>query len=591
MRWPTLSAGAWKLVLAIFALCAAWLIGTEIWYAPRTLAPGAGGTLGIEYHLAPDTGRSSYVIDRIAPDSPLLAARAQVGDVWIPDRFYDALRRPEAHEPIGLTLFQGRSARRVVVHAVPDPVPADAALFIMSWSLSVAGLILGLMIGFRQPNSVALRALSLAFILGAAFPGLPSYRILPAGPNFLLHVVLSPLAIWATVILLLVFFFCFPDDQLRGTPLKRWLLRYVVPTFGVLSIVNLVNMTAVGWGNRLPIPILLSAGAAGWAMLSGVVLWNNWRSSHGDLRERHFWILLAFSAMILLAVPATRLREMTLTGAQVPWTAWWPMRASGFIVLLIFIYAVLRHRVVSIGFAVNRAVVYGVASISMLLAFGLLEWAAHHLLEFAGREKSMWLDAGIALGVFLVFHRVRNWGEQLIERLFFHAWHVKEAALRQFVKEAPFITRPEALLSAFTAALDRFTDGAGRALYRRTATGDYETISSTLPDAPARVDADEPLAVALRARQQPTHLVDNNSTLAGELALPSIHHGELDGFVVLGPKPNGDTYRPDEQEVLGFAAHQVGLDFRALRMEQLERDVHELRTRNEALTLALQRGS
>jgi hypothetical protein len=71
--------------------------------------------------------------------------------------------------------------------------------------------------------------------------------------------------------------------------------------------------------------------------------------------------------------------------------------------------------------------------------------------------------------------------------------------------------------------------------------------------------------------------------LPGELALPSIHHGELDGFVVLGPKPNRETYRPDEQEVLGFAAHQIGLDFRALRMEQLERDVGSLATRNQEL--------
>jgi len=65
--------------------------------------------------------------------------------------------------------------------------------------------------------------------------------------------------------------------------------------------------------------------------------------------------------------------------------------------------------------------------------------------------------------------------------------------------------------------------------------------------------------------------------------LPSIHHGELDGFVLLGLKPNGDSYRPDETEVLGFAAHQVGLDFRALRMELLEREVTQLTIGNQQL--------
>jgi hypothetical protein len=219
----------------------------------------------------------------------------------------------------------------------------------------------------------------------------------------------------------------------------------------------------------------------------------------------------------------------------------------------------------------------------MLLSFGLLEWAVHHLLASIGREKSIWLDAALALGVFLIFHRLRHWGEQLIERLFFHASHVKEAALRRFVTEAPFITRPDALLAAFAGALDRFTDGAGHALYRRSANGDYERVGATLEAAPERVDADEPLVVALRARQQATHVSDAHSGMPGEIALPSIHHGELDGFVLLGLKPNGDGYRPDEQEVLGFAAHQVGLDFRALRMELLEREVAELTVSNRHL--------
>jgi hypothetical protein len=238
-------------------------------------------------------------------------------------------------------------------------------------------------------------------------------------------------------------------------------------------------------------------------------------------------------------------------------------------------YAILRHRVLNIGFAINRVMVYGAASAGMLLSFGLIEWVAHHLLDFAGREKSVWLDAGIALGIFLVFHRLRHWGEKQIERLFFHTWHVKEQALRQFVKEAPFISRPEALLSAFTAALDRFTSGAAHALYRRTPEGDYRRVAATLVDAPITVDADEPLAVSLRASQAPVHPSDAHSALPGELALPSIHHGQLDGFVLLGTKPDGETYRPDEKDVLGFTAHQVGLDFRALRMEQLEREIAE----------------
>jgi hypothetical protein len=47
------------------------------------------------------------------------------------------------------------------------------------------------------------------------------------------------------------------------------------------------------------------------------------------------------------------------------------------------------------------------------------------------------------------------------------------------------------------------------------------------------------------------------------------HRGALHGFVLLGPKPSGDDYRPDEIAVLGFAAHQIGLDLHALQIERL----------------------
>jgi hypothetical protein len=558
-----------------------WL--AEVWHAPRTLATTAAGTLGIVFHELPRPGRARFVIDEIAPDSPMRLVGAQVGDQWIPDRASDVHRRLEAHERIGLTLIRGDSSRHVVVQARPDRTPTDAWLYISGWGISLTGLVLGLIIGFRQPTSTAFRALALFMLLMGAFKAIPTYLILPMGPAFVAHHLLWAPGFVLNGFLLLVFFFNFPDDQPRNTAAKRWLLRYLVPPVVALMLAWAAAMEARALGYHVPFMRAFAiVSTAAFAVVALSVLWENWRTSRGDLRQRHLWILLAFG--ILSVVPPTVFAIYGLTPQyQLTTLPWWVARAHTLVFLLLFAYAALRHRVVSIGFAVNRAVVYGAASVGMLLSFGLLEWAVHHFLESIGREKSVWLDAAIALGVFLIFHRLRHWGEQLIERLFFHSSHVREAALRQFVKEAPFITRPEALLSAFTGALDRFTDGAGHALYRRSANGDYERVAATLEAAPEMVDADEPLAVALRAHQQATHVSDAHSGLPGELALPSIHHGELDGFVLLGLKPNGDSYRPDETEVLGFAAHQVGLDFRALRMELLEREVTQLTIGNRQL--------
>lgn len=587
MQWPTMSTGAWKLLLSLVALLVASLLAIEFWHAPRALAPGAAGTLGVQHHVLPEVGPSRYVIDELAPDSPIEAAGAQVGDLWVPDRVYDAYRRLSAGEQIGLTLIQGDTVRHRVVVARPDPRQTAVWPYVMSWFCGVASFALGLLIGLRQPTGTTSRAVSLFAVLTPAFNVARSYLLLPAGPILLVYHLAWPVARAAVLLLALLFIFNFPDDDPRGTPLKRWLMRYVVPVYGLLWLTMLVTSTAHAAGFHLPAYSVADMTASTMAAVMAVgVLWTNWRSSEGELRQKHLWLLL--SAALLFAMQPLAQGVSHLWADHYSQTAAWTLvRSAALVSTLTLAYAILRHRVLNIGFAINRVMVYGAASVGMLLSFGLIEWMAHHLLDFAGREKSVWLDIGIALGIFLAFHRLRHWGEKQVERLFFHAWHVKEQALRKFVREAPFITRPEALLSAFAAALDRFTDGAGHALYRRMPNGDYQCITATLLNAPSQVDADEPLVVSLRASHAPTHPSDAHSVLPGEFALPSIHHGHLDGFVLLGPKPDGETYRPDEKDVLGFAAHQVGLDFRALRMEQLEREIAEAQQTIDGLRAAL----
>jgi len=51
-----------------------------------------------------------------------------------------------------------------------------------------------------------------------------------------------------------------------------------------------------------------------------------------------------------------------------------------------------------------------------------------------------------------------------------------------------------------------------------------------------------------------------------------INRHEVNGFVLLGAKPDGLDYRPDEIELIAWAAHQVGLDIHALKVEELEAD-------------------
>ena len=78
--------------------------------------------------------------------------------------------------------------------------------------------------------------------------------------------------------------------------------------------------------------------------------------------------------------------------------------------------------------------------------------------------------------------------------------------------------------------------------------------------------------------------VELGSPIEAALALPMMHQAALAGFVLLGPKPTGEDYRPDEIEVLSWATQQVGLDLQAIRVRDLELTNLKLVERNRTLS-------
>jgi hypothetical protein len=104
----------------------------------------------------------------------------------------------------------------------------------------------------------------------------------------------------------------------------------------------------------------------------------------------------------------------------------------------------------------------------------------------------------------------------------------------------------------------------------RDSEGAYRLEAGELAGTQPTYDEDDPAFALMRTERVPVELAQANGSLPGELALPMLDQGMLTGFVLLAGKPDGLHYRPDEVENLGRAAHQVGLDLRALQARQLE---------------------
>jgi hypothetical protein len=114
----------------------------------------------------------------------------------------------------------------------------------------------------------------------------------------------------------------------------------------------------------------------------------------------------------------------------------------------------------------------------------------------------------------------RREAEWLIDRLFFRDWAAREADLARFAADAPGFTEASSLATALVGTVDRFATGAGATLYVRAGDGRFErqqgsTGGAPQTAAPSVLDADEPLAVALRAGRTVARCEEVHSTVPG----------------------------------------------------------------------------
>ena len=536
----------------------------------RALVPGVAGTLGGQ--LAP-YGVGSVKVFSVSPGSPLDRAGVKAGDFIRFPHPADRMRLLEVGERISLEVQSGNTLRHLDVPAGPAPLQFEQrAEWVLGAITAIISLAIGAIVAWRQPAVPSARYFTLA-VLG------PSWEFmrdsLPGGALHDALVVFNGVWFFATFLFFTMFCLTFPDES-RG-PQQSRLRRLSVPYIGVALLLGAWSVAVALGLVGSPVPQLsgrLYALGSMTLSMAGLVL--AWREAQGVTRTRVAWIGLSLGVVYLAYTWANLFGLIGLARIVIEYGY-----AQLAVIVLAYVglgVALLRHRLFDIGFAINRALVYTVVSAVLLISFGLLEWLSHKLIHFEDQARNTLLDAGIAIAVFLTFHNVRDRAEHWIERIFFHAWHAKEADLRKFVKQAAHITTPAALLAAFHAALGRFTANAACHVAVRRADGSFQDAGSDKP-----IDADHPAAFALRAEPVPMFLEGDLAIEPFELAIPMSHRGELNGFVLLGRKPNGESYRPDEVELLEFAAHQVGLDLHALEVEALRRELQRARAAEDAL--------
>lgn len=190
------------------------------------------------------------------------------------------------------------------------------------------------------------------------------------------------------------------------------------------------------------------------------------------------------------------------------------------------------------------------------------------------------LGGVIAFSLFFAFNRLHHRVDHWIEHLFFRQWRARESELRLFVKKAGHFIDRTSLMTAFNAALDRFSDGAGNAIYLAGAGGCFERVQSTLSSAWEHLDVDDDLVVSLRTHRHGV-LAEGREQAGGALALPVLQGNELTGILLLGAKQDVQGYRPDEHAVLEFVTASIGMELARLQLVQLKRQLQQLQQKEE----------
>ena len=125
----------------------------------------------------------------------------------------------------------------------------------------------------------------------------------------------------------------------------------------------------------------------------------------------------------------------------------------------------------------------------------------------------------------------------------------------------------------------------GCAIFRRRHNG-FLLADASLTDVPARVDANHEAVLALLAHRK-AQILRDRASLQAAVALPMSHRNELYGFILIGARPDGEPYRPDQIHALELAAREVGLDFHALDLDILEREIASERRASQMLRAQL----
>jgi hypothetical protein len=250
-------------------------------------------------------------------------------------------------------------------------------------------------------------------------------------------------------------------------------------------------------------------------------------------------------------------------------------------------YAVLRHRVIDVRFALNRALVFGTLTSGLVLFFSLVEWLIGKKLE--ATRLAFYVDLATALGIGFWFNAMHQRVERVVESALFRQQRRAERRLEHVARAIPHAPAAQTVDAFLCDDPADAYELASAAVFRRSDDGAaferVRAIGWQLGDV-ARIAEGEPLIAYLSSGDESLALTEVRAPLdarypAGEaapiLAVPISARARLLGFVLYGAHRSGEALNPDERQMLHRLAVAAAAAYDHLEAEELRREVERLR--------------
>jgi signal transduction histidine kinase len=361
-----------------------------------------------------------------------------------------------------------------------------------------------------------------------------------------LHPVLSELSRFLASLLdtcVLLFFFLFPD----GRFVPRW-TRWL----GVLLIVWLVLMSfpdspfnPENWPEELDLAVLV-----GWLLTGGIAqVYRYWRVSGPSERQQSKWVitsfifalaglvtLTSFDAVFSLVRPGS-LADLVVTTAVYCFMILIPLSLA---------IAILRYRLWDIDIIINRTLVYGALSASVVGLYALL---VSGLGSFLPTRKNF-VTSLVATGLIAVlFTALRVRLQRGVNRLMYGERDDPYAVLSRLGRRLETALVPE-------AALETVAEAVSQAL----------KIPYT--------------AIELRQDREFQRVSEHGTPKDEIVTLPLMHQSEEVGRMLVSPRAPGEKFSPEDTRLLEDLARQAGAAAHEARLSA------ELRRSRERLVSA-----